>query len=85
MAAHNANATAHGDIRNALVQEADTRATTDADLQEQIDALTSASDVIDILGTYAELQAYPTAHVRQNDIIKILQDETRSNAVTYYR
>lgn len=85
VAAHNANAAAHSDIRNALVQEADTRATTDADLQEQIDALTSASDVIDILGTYAELLAYPTAHLRQNDIIKILQDETRSNAVTYYR
>lgn len=54
-------------------------------LQEQIDAITSASDVFDVVGTYAQLQAYDTSTVPVNDIIKVLQDETRNNAMTYYR
>lgn len=55
------------------------------DLQEQIDAITSASDVFDVVGTYAQLQAYDTSVVPVNDIIKVLKDETRQNAMTYYR
>lgn len=55
------------------------------DLQEQIDAITSASDVFDVVGTYAELQAYDTSTVPINDIIKVLQDSTHNNAATYYR
>lgn len=55
------------------------------DLQTQIDAITSASDVFDVVGTYAQLQAYDTSTVPVNDIIKVLQDETRNNAMTYYR
>ena len=54
-------------------------------LQTQIDAITSASDVFDVVGTYAQLQAYDTSTVPVNDIIKVLQDETRQNAATYYR
>ncbi len=55
------------------------------DLQSQIDAITAASDVFDVVGTYAQLQAYDTSTVPVNDIIKVLQDETRQNAMTYYR
>ena len=55
------------------------------DLQQQIDAITSASDVFDVVGTYAELQAYDTSIVPINDIIKVLQDSTHNNAATYYR
>lgn len=55
------------------------------DLQEQIDAITSASDVFDVVGTYADLQAYDTSTVPINDIIKVLQDSTHNNAATYYR
>lgn len=54
-------------------------------LQGQIDALAAASDVTDIVGTYAELQAYDTAHLKDNDIIKVLQDETHDGETTYYR
>lgn len=54
-------------------------------LQEQIDAMTSASDVFDVVGTYAELQAYDKSTVPLNDIIKVLQDSTHNNAATYYR
>lgn len=59
--------------------------TTANNLQEQIDAITSASDVYDIVGTYAELQAYDTTDVPLNDIIKVLQDTTHNDAATYYR
>lgn len=54
-------------------------------LQAQIDAITSASDVFDVVGTYAQLQAYDTSTVPLNDIIKVLKDETRNDAMTYYR
>lgn len=54
-------------------------------LQEQIDAITSASDVYDVVGTYAQLEAYDKSTVPLNDIIKVLQDSTHNNAATYYR
>ena len=59
--------------------------TADNNLQSQIDALVVASDVFDIVGTYAELQAYDISTVPVNDIIKVLVDSTHSNAATYYR
>lgn len=54
-------------------------------LQSQIDTLVLSSDVFDIVGTYAELQAYNISTVPVNDIIKVLVDSTHSNAATYYR
>ena len=69
-------------VRDAMQNVVDTAAN---ELQEQIDAITSASDVFDVVGTYAQLQAYDTSTVPVNDIIKVLQDETRNNAMTYYR
>lgn len=56
-----------------------------AGLQTQIDALSAASDVTDIVGTYAELQAYDTSNLQNNDIVKVLQDNTHDNETTYYR
>ena len=65
--------------------EALTRDAADQDLQEQIDAIVASSDVVDIVGTYAELQNYDTSKLHDNDIIKVLTDETRDGATTYYR
>ena len=59
--------------------------TADNGLQQQIDAITAASDVTDIVGTYAELQAYDTSSLPNNSIIKVLQDESRDDETTYYR
>lgn len=69
----------------ALTAEATARQAADNDLQLQIDAITVSSDVIDVVGTYDELIAYDTSHVKANDIIKVLQDSTHSNALSYYR
>lgn len=65
--------------------ETDAREIADAGLQEQIDAIVASSDVVDIVGTYAALQAYDTSKLHDNDIIKVLDDETRDDATTYYR
>lgn len=70
---------------NAVSGEATIRANADNNLQSQIDAITAASDVTDIVGTYAQLQAYDTTGLPDNSIIKVLQDESRQNETTYYR
>lgn len=69
----------------AISNETTARQGADANLQSQIDAITASSDVKDIVGTYAQLQAYDTSTLGNNDIIKVLQDETHSNETTYYR
>lgn len=65
--------------------ETTNRRNADNNLQSQIDAIVSSSDVFDIVGTYAELQAYDITTVPVNDIVKVLVDSTHSNAATYYR
>lgn len=57
----------------------------DNNLQTQIDAITSKSDVVDVVADYAALQAYDTQHLGNNDVIKVLNDETHDDAQTYYR
>ena len=65
--------------------EATAREQADNGLQSQIDAITVSSDVKDIVGTYAALEAYDTSTLGNNDIIKVLQDETHDDETTYYR
>lgn len=72
-------------VANSIAVETNNRESADNNLQSQIDAIVSASDVFDIVGTYAELQAYDISTVPVNDIIKVLVDSTHSNAATYYR
>lgn len=74
-----------GDVSEALSAETSARENADIGLQGQIDALTVSSGVIDVLGTYQDLQNYDTTHVKEDDIIKVLQDSTHNNAMTYYR
>lgn len=72
-------------VSNALGAETTARRNADNNLQSQIDGISASSDVKDIVGTYAELQAYDTSTLGNNDIIKVLQDETHSGETTYYR
>lgn len=69
----------------AIEQEAMTRESADNNLQSQIDSITASSDVVAIVGTYAELLQYDTATLTLNDIIKVLNDEIHENASSYYR
>ena len=70
---------------SAISAEATARQTADNGLQTQIDAIVAGSDVKDIVGTYAQLQAYDTSTLGDRDIIKVLQDETHLDETTYYR
>lgn len=54
-------------------------------LQSQIDAITVSSDVVDVLGTYQDLLNYDTSELGDNDIVKVLQDSTHGDAMSYYR
>lgn len=72
-------------LNDAITNENTQRQSADSNLQSQIDAITSASDVTDIVGTYAQLQAYNTTNLPNNSIIKVLSDESRDNETTYYR
>lgn len=68
-----------------LNEEITARENADTNLQNQIDAITASSDVVDIVGTYQDLQNYDTLHLGDNDIIKVLNDSTHNNAVSYFR
>ena len=82
---HDSSESAHSYIRGLVSSETYNREHADIGLQNQIDAITASSDVKDIVGTYAELQDYDTSTLGNNDIIKVLQDETQDDATTYYR
>lgn len=65
-------------------EEAD-RIAADTEIWDEIEAIEAASDVVDVVGTYAELEDYDTSALKDNDIIKVLQDETHDDAIAYYR
>lgn len=71
--------------KQSVTDEATARENADIGLQGQIDAISASSDVTDIVGTYAALQAYDTSVLKDNDIIKVLQDEIHDDETTYYR
>lgn len=58
---------------------------TESYVQQQIEEVEMQSDVIDVVGTYADLQSYDTTHVKENDLIKVITDSTHNNATSYYR
>lgn len=71
--------------QTAIATEKTARENADDALQDQIDVLTSKSDVVDVVGTYAELQAYPTSTLHNNDVVKVISDSTHNSAPSYYR
>jgi len=72
-------------ISNAVGTETTNRQNADLNLQNQIDAITSASDVVDVVSTYQDLQEYDTSKLTEKDVVKVMQDSTHNNALAYYR
>lgn len=68
-----------------IADEITARQNADINLQGQIDGLAASSDVTDVVGTKAQLNAYDTSKLKDNDIVKVLQDESQSGETTYYR
>lgn len=56
-----------------------------ADLQNQIDDIKNSPDVVDIVATYSDLMAYDTSSLGNNDVIRVLRDETHDGQSAYYR
>lgn len=54
-------------------------------IEEEVEEIKNNPDVVDIVATYADLQAYDTQHLTDKDIIRVLQDETHDGESTYYR
>lgn len=75
----------HEDLEREIGIEASERTAADQNLQSQIDTIVNSSDVKDVVGTKAELDSYDTSTLGQNDIVKVLADETEDGATTYYR
>lgn len=61
----------------------------EANLQNYIDShiaeVNLRTDVIDIVATKTELDSYNKSSITENDIVKVLSDESSFNATTYYR
>lgn len=74
-----------GDLDGKIQAEAEARSLADAHLQEEIDDLKNSPDVVDIVDTYADLQAYDTSHLGDKDVIRVLSDETHDGDSSYYR
>lgn len=55
------------------------------DLQRQIQVIVDKKDVVDLVEHYSDLIAYDTAILGDNDVIKVLSDETNNDATTFYR
>ena len=65
----------------------------EGNLQDQIDAIVSKSDVVDVVSCYdrgsdtskTDIVHYNTSTLGDNDVIKVLIDEQHDDATTYYR
>lgn len=53
-------------------------------LQTQVDTINATQNVVDIVGTKAELNAYATKDLHANDKIEVLVDESQNDANTIY-
>lgn len=62
-----------------LAKQSDT-----SSLQSQIDTINATQNVVDIVGTKAELNVYETKDLHANDKIEVLADESQNNANTIY-
>lgn len=54
-------------------------------LDEEIQEIKNNPDVVDIVETYADLQAYDKSTLTDKDIIRVLSDSQHDGYSTYYR
>lgn len=54
-------------------------------VEDEVEELKNNPDVVDIVDTYADLEAYDTSTLTDKDIIRVLSDSTHSGNSTYYR
>lgn len=54
-------------------------------VEQEVEEMKDNPDVVDIVATYADLQAYDTSKLTDKDVIRVLTDETHDGNSTYYR
>lgn len=54
-------------------------------VEQEVEEIKNNPDVVDIVSTYADLQAYDTSSLTDKDVIRVLEDSTHDNKSTYYR
>lgn len=54
-------------------------------LEREVEELKNVSSVVDIVGTYVDLQTYDTSKLVRGDILGVLADETHDNNFAFYR
>lgn len=54
-------------------------------VEDEVEELKNNPDVVDVVGTYQDLQAYDTSTLTDKDIIRVLEDSTHDNKSTFYR
>lgn len=54
-------------------------------VEQEVEEMKDNPDVVDIVATYADLQAYDTSKLTDKDVIRVLTDETHDGQSTYYR
>ena len=54
-------------------------------VEDEVEEIKNNPDVVDIVATYADLQAYDKSTLTDKDIIRVLEDSTHDNKSTYYR
>lgn len=73
------------EITAAIANRAGKAADTVRSIEQEIEEMKNNPDVVDILNTYADLQAYDTSKLSDKDIVRVLNDETHNGESTYYR
>lgn len=74
-----------GNISDNLASETQRATSAESALSQRIDTIVQGRNVRDIVGNYAELEAYDTSTLGDNDIVMVLLDNTKSGHTTYYR
>lgn len=54
-------------------------------VEDEVEEIKNNPDVVDIVDTYADLQAYDTSKLTDKDVIRVLADETHGGNSAYYR
>lgn len=72
-------------LQTGLADEVNAREIADQAIEQEIEDLRNNPDVVDIVGSYADLLAYDTSDLGDKDVIRVLVDETHDDESTYYR
>lgn len=72
-------------LQSNIDAEANARNARDTELQTQIDTIEATQNIVDIVGTKADLDDYDTTNLKDGAKIQVLDDETQNHASTIYQ